>query len=182
MFDNPDLLQGILRVLSRLQIYVSQFELLVVGISLISGIIFMFIGLRRASLRAEMGPGQGSWASPISWLLSGIVLVALPRFLSVLSQSVFADPLQRDVGDILALAPDMVSFFQEDMSLQTIQGILRVVQLIGLIAVVRGIFILNSAIQPGSQAGIGAGITHLIGGILAYNVVLFMEVLNELFK
>ncbi len=182
MFDNPDLWHGAARVLARLQVYVSQFELLVIGVALICGIVFMVIGLRRAALRAEMGPGQGSWAGPISWLLAGIVLIALPRFLTVLSQSVFADPLQREVGDILALAPDMVSFFQEDMSLQTIQGILRVVQLIGLIAVVRGIFILNSAVQPGTQAGIGAGITHLIGGIFAYNVVLFMEVLNELFK
>ena len=177
-----DRLQGLLVVIARLQQYVSQFELLVFGISLICGIVFLMIGLRRATLRAEMGPGQGSWAGSISWLLAGVVLIALPQFLAVLSQTVFASPVQHDVTNITALAPELVSFFQRDLSLQTIEGILRVVQLIGLIAVVRGIFILNSAFQPGSNAGMGAGITHLVGGIAAFNIVLFMEVLNGLFQ
>ena len=175
-------LQGLLVVIARLQQYVSQFELLVFGISLICGIVFLMVGLRRAALRAELGAGQGSWAAPISWFLAGTILIALPQFLAVLSQTVFANPVQREVTDITALAPDLVSLFQRDMSLQTIEGILRVVQLVGLIAVVRGIFILNSSFQPGSSAGIGAGITHLIGGIAAFNIVLFMEVLNALFQ
>lgn len=182
MLEVGDSVRGLLVVIARLQQYVSSFESLVYGISMLCGIIFLMIGLRRASIRAETGPGQGSWAACISWMLAGIVLIAMPEFLSALSQTVFATPVQKNVTDITALAPELVSLFQREMGLQVIEGILRVVQLIGLIAVVRGVFILNSAIQPGSAAGIGAGITHLLGGIAAYNIVLFAEVLNALFQ
>lgn len=174
-------LHGMLKVIARLQQYVSQFEFLVMALAVISGIVFLMVGLRRASFRAELGPGQGNWAACISWILAGIVLISLPGFMATLSQTVFATPVQESVTNVTALAPDLVSLFTREMGLQTIEGILQVVQLVGLIAVVRGVFILNSAIQPGSAAGIGAGLTHLVGGIAAWNIVLFMEVLNALF-
>ena len=176
-----DTTNGLLRILARLQVFAVEFELLIFGLCTLFGIVFIVVGLRAATLRSELGPARGGWAGPISWVLCGVVFLGMPRFLGVLSQSVFSRSDQVGAHQILAYAPDMVDVFAREHSLATIEGIIQVVQVIGLIGVVRGIFLLNNALQPAGQGGLGAGITHLIGGILAYNIVVFMGVLNDLF-
>jgi intracellular multiplication protein IcmC len=50
-------------------------------------------------------------------------------------------------------------------------AILRLVQIIGVIAFIRGWLILAQSARQGSQPVIGRALTHIIGGILAINII-----------
>lgn len=57
------------------------------------------------------------------------------------------------------------------LSEDAMTALIELVQFVGLISFVRGWLIVVKSAQPGSQGGIGKGITHIVGGILTINIV-----------
>jgi hypothetical protein len=60
-------------------------------------------------------------------------------------------------------------------------ALLRIVQLIGLIGFIRGLTLMNKSAYRGPYSGLfGQGLTHVIGGVLAMNIVQFVGMIEDL--
>ena len=175
-----DNLITIVELIARLEVYLGQFFTLVVVIAQATGFVAVVIGVRSAGRRAEQGTGGGGWAGPISWIFSGIFLLSLPYTLSVLSRSVIRDGWSQVSAEIFTTAPDLLDALDGDVAEATVVGILRIVQFLGVIAIFRGILLLNASCQPGQQPTVGAGLTFIAGGTLALNIGSVLGALNEL--
>ncbi len=167
-------------LIARLEVYLGEFYALVVAIAWATGIAAIVIGTRAAAMRSEQGPGSGGWSGAIAWILMGVCLIMLPSLLDVLSQSVIRDSWSSVGVEIFSTAPELVGVFDGQVSRTAIVGILRFVQLLGVIAIFRGLLILNASVQPGQQPTIGAGMTYLGGGVLALNIGPVLAALNDL--
>ncbi len=167
-------------MLARLQQFLGQFWLLLTALAYLCGAAAIAIGVNAAGKRADQGPGQGGWAGPIAWMASGAALMAMPALLNALSNSLIGSNWDSVGPEIFSTAPNLLEAFDGHATQETIIGILRIVQFLGGIAIFRGVILLNAAAQPGQQQGLGAGLTHVIGGALALNIGDVLRLLNDL--
>ncbi len=173
-------LADLVELIARMEVFLGDFHVLVVAIAWATGITAIVIGARAAAGRAEQGPGAGGWAGAISWILTGVALLSLPTLLDVLSQSVIRDSWESVGVEIFSTAPELLSALDGRATEATIVGILRIVQFLGVIAVFRGLLLLNASVQPGGQPTVGAGLTFVAGGVLALNIGPVLTMLNDL--
>jgi intracellular multiplication protein IcmC len=101
---------------------------------------------------------------PVTYLLIAAVLLFLPSTFDVVMTTAFGSP------DVTPLSYNSKSV--GNLSVQATNAILGFIQIMGLISFVRGWVIIAKAAQ-GSSQGVttGKGITHIIGGILAINII-----------
>ena len=110
---------------------------------------------------------QTSVKIPIVLIFVGSVLIFIPTTYTTLSLSFF--------GTSSVLRYDQVSSSMDPRLLEAIVGI---IQLIGLISFIKGWMILvANAQQPGGQATVGKAATHIIGGLCAYNILGFTNII-----
>ena len=99
----------------------------------------------------------------VIYMLVASVFLYMPSVVDILMQSTFGAttiPISySETG-----STDVVS---ADVQI----AILRLVQLIGVIAFIRGWFILAQSAKQGTQSVVGRALTHIIGGILAINII-----------
>jgi hypothetical protein len=62
-----------------------------------------------------------------------------------------------------------------------VNAALTFIQLIGCIAFVRGWLIMKKVVEGGSNASLGQGLTHVLGGVLAINIFQFLVVMDQTF-
>ncbi len=175
---------------------------LVLAISFISGVFFIFKGismLRSISLQA--GKQEGGIAGPFVYLGIGAVLLYMPATTDIFSTSIFGsgismlfpsnDTVSIDFEDGTSSNVTVTSNYDQSASSQLMQyvsigagqdwamlinTVVMFIQLIGFIAFVRGWFILVHVGQAGAQQGSFAkGLIHVIGGVVAINFVPAMQ-------
>ena len=172
---------SLLEIVARLHVYVGQFAVMIYALATLLGVLFVIVGLRAAALRSEQGSHGGGWGGPIAWIVVGLLLLAFPATVLTLSQSLFGTGgMKTEIAEVFTEAPDLLRVFETHASRETIEGLMRIVQLFGLIAIVRGLFLLNAHVQPNRPPSFGAGMTHLVGGVLAVNIVSVLIMLNEI--
>lgn len=148
----------------------------------LAGATFIAIGLFALQKRSELGRQGGSWAGPASWMICGVILWAFPASLRVISASIFSAGDVPAAQAIFSWAPNTVATLSDGVARETLEAIIRVLQFFGLLAVIRGVFIVNASMQPsmGGQRTFGAGLTHIIGGILAVQIPRVAGVIENL--
>jgi intracellular multiplication protein IcmC len=149
-------------------------------ISMITGacfIIGMILALRGVYyLRAygelrTMTQSQTTMRTPITLFIVAAVFMYLPNAFQTLITTSF--------GYDSPMAYDQASSSIDPVILKALVGL---VQLIGLIAFVRGWLVLVAhAQQPGGHATLGKGLTHIIGGIFAINIIGVTQVIWNTF-
>ncbi len=164
----------------RLKLFLSDFWMLVEWIAWLTGAAAVVIGVNAAGRRADQGPGQGGWAGPIAWMLSGFALLSIPKLVDSLTATMIPGQWTHATSQIFSTAPNLMAAFDGAAAAETIVGILRIIQFIGFLAVFRGILLLNAAAQPAQRATVGAGMTHLAGGALAVNISAVLGILDGL--
>lgn len=200
-------LQHILTNLADLVVPITQ---LVLAISFVSGIFFIFKGV---ALLKHMGESQMMRSNPqgvtgpFLYLGIGAVLLYMPAASNVLSTTMLGNiPSLFSGSDMIELQSDdgggtfsvnTNPRYNQNASSELMQyanigidqewavmvnTISMYVQLIGFIAFVRGWFILSSVGSPGGaqQGAFSKGLIHIIGGIIAINFVPFMRVIAKL--
>jgi hypothetical protein len=175
----------LLQIIERLVGYLPSFYVLLYILSFLIGGIMVMVALRNAAKRHESGPNGGSWGAPMATFAIGVLFVALPGLVSSVTLSVFGvsfDSGKPDPQSIFRLAPVTVGLFDEESPGRTmIAGIVAVVQFIGLIAVMRGLKLLNASAQGGNgPPTFGPGFTFVVAGVLAVNFPLFVGVMERL--
>ena len=153
-------------------------------LSYVIGVVLGIVALRALARRSEMGPNGGSWGSPVATLIIASIFVSIPAFWQALTATFFGDGTAvPDAAAIFGYAPATLGMFEEGSpGRQLITGIVAIVQFIGLIAVIRGLLMLNKAAQGGGggQSTFGPGVTFVIAGIMAINFPIFVGVFESL--
>lgn len=169
----------LMQMIVRLQGYLPALDSLATGISWVIGILLVMSAILGAGKRNDMGQQGGSWASPITRFLTGVAFIALPSVINLLSFSFFGSA-PTNASAIFQYAPQTIGLFEEGSETrQVITAITAVAMFIGVIAIMRGLYMLNSAAQPGTQTGWGPGIVFLIAGTLAVNFPKFLGVMEK---
>jgi intracellular multiplication protein IcmC len=156
-------------------------EHLITGAAYLMGVGFAFKAVATLKQHGENRLGsqsQSSFKEPILYFLVAAVFLYFPTALSVLLDTTFG------YTNVLAYS----SLQTNNQALNTLfgssskmgQSLALIIQVIGLIAFLRGwILISRSATQGQQPGGTSKGIMHVVGGILAMNIVGTLQVLND---
>lgn len=145
---------------------------MIVGLSYVFGMFFMLRGVYALKVYGDMRTQMSSSSSiktPLIMFTVGTALMFLPTTRAVMLTTIFAysDPMP-------------LSYFTSNpiWSGQTTQILLQIVQLVGLIAFVRGwVYLAQTQSHNPGQHTFGKAVTHIIGGIVAINIEGTREVL-----
>lgn len=150
-------------------------------LSLLIGLVLVIFSIRMAMKISAMGRHAGEWSQPITTFLVGVSFAALPLLLNILSQTLFSStPVA--ASQILSLAPVTIGKFGDDPAVKTmITGMTAIVMVVGVIAIMRGLLLLNAASKGGqSSSSFGPGLTFLIAGTIAANFPTFVGMAEAL--
>lgn len=111
-----------------------------------------------------MMASQGNLKTPIIYLIVAVALIYLPQTIDDVMLSTFGNT------EVSPISYNNTSV--QGLTLQATNAILGFIQIIGLISFVRGWIIIAKSAQGAAQgASFGKGATHIVGGILAINIV-----------
>lgn len=120
--------------------------------------------------QSQSAQTQGTVGPPLIKFVIGAVLIYLPTTIDVGVASLWGTnpgPMEYQTkgGDPFGPAKD---------------GAIAIVRVVGYVSFVRGLIMLSHSADQGSQqGGMGKGIMHLIGGILAINVVGTINIISN---
>ena len=181
-------------ILQNLQKIVGPITVVLLSISYVAGIVLIFRGLgllKAFGMPLTQATRPGEIAGPLVYLIVGAALIYMPSTVEVTSHTFFGrgsksvviggkiqlSALGNAATKILSYAPELgIEKYWQDF----VNTIILYVQLIGLLAFIRGWFIIAHSGQPGVQPGsISKGIIHIIGGIIAINFLPVFEILRN---
>jgi len=136
-----------------------------------AGFLLIFIAIGRLMKSAQDGPRGPGGVGTIMTFITGGALLSFSPMVSSLTATVLGTTIETatfgELGsDITAGMGDVA----EGRAEAVISAIIMFVMLLGMISIMRGIFIMRGVAEGNSQASSMAGITHLIGGALAVNL------------
>ncbi len=166
------------RALVNLAGYVELLEALFYAICFLCGVAMVMIGLFRMTQRAGMA-ANATWRGAIATIFAGAVIVAFPALIGVLNATFWGDANTMPADRIFSYAPSLLKPVQGHAR-KVVESIVLLVQFLGLIAVFRGIVLLNEHVQAGTTSRLGPGITFVLAGALAVNLPRFAELLDDL--
>lgn len=171
----------LLQIITRITGFLPGFTTFFMVICFLLGVVFGIKGLLAAAKRQEMGPGQGSWAGPLMMFLTGVFFIAFPGLVNSLSETIFALQTPPEAESIFAYAPATIGIMDGAEARTIIIGITAIVQFVGLIAIARGLYLLNLSAQSSQgPKTFGPGLTFVIAGALAANFPIFIGVMESL--
>lgn len=168
-------------ILTNIANSLAPVERLITGGAYLMGCAFLFKAIYSLKVYGEartMMSNSASVKEPMIYLFVGAILIYLPTGFEVFMQTTFG------YQNVLQYAPVNSS----NQVLDTLFGSASVVgrpltmliQVIGLIAFVRGwVLIARSASQGQPPGGTGKGLIHVFGGILAINIVGTIDMINN---
>ncbi len=170
----------LLQIIRNIVAAIGPFATLLSIICFLIGTVMTITALKMAQKRQEQGPGQGGWNAPISTFIVAGLFLALPTLVNVLNVSMFGVQSQ-SASTIFAYADSTIGAIKGDTARELIQGLVLIIQFMGLIAVGRGLYLLNQSAQGGQgPKTFGPGLTFVISGIVATNFPIFVGVMEAL--
>ncbi len=166
---------------------------LVSAFSYLAGIILVMIGIGRLLKTSQEGAkGPGGIGTIFTFLVAGILL-SIDVVMGAAVGTFFGDSFTGMIGGALGVSnSNEISSFGL-LSLSTgsgaidshIQAVISAVVgfmiIVGVVAFVRGIFILRDVAEGGQQASLMAAVTHIIGGAFAVNIGGVMNAVQSTF-
>ena len=113
--------------------------------------------------------------------LTGIAFLGFSSTLSVLLGTLFGSGEVVAAEEVFAYGGLLLDPLAASGSREAVAGIVLIIQFIGILAVARGLLIMNQAATPGGQRVLGPGFTFLVAGALAVNFPVFAGALAKLF-
>ncbi|MXX88302.1 MAG: hypothetical protein F4213_08495 [Boseongicola sp. SB0677_bin_26] len=171
---------NLLEIIRNVVAALDSFGIVLSATCFLVGVVMGISALLQAQRRQVMGPGQGSWGAPLATFVTAVMFIALPQFVQVLNGALFGIGMVSPQS-ILSYAPSTIGRLSTGAAREMLLGITAIVQFIGLIAVARGLLLLNRSAQggPGPQT-FGPGLTFVIAGTLATNFPVFVGILEKL--
>lgn len=172
--DQADILKNIANSLEPIQH-------LITGAAYVMGCAFLFKAIYSLKVYGEartMTSSNASVKEPLTYIFVGAMFIYLPTAVDLMLQTTFGSNAQ-----ILAYAP----INSKNNTLETLFGVgspvgrplTMLIQVIGLIAFIRGWVLVARASSQGQQpGGMGKGFMHVFGGIVALNIIKTLEIIN----
>lgn len=173
---------NLLQVIRNVADIIPNLELLFMGLSWLIGLVMVIKALQLSAKRHAMGPSSGSWNEPAAMGVIGILFVALPALMNSLTLTIFGAPPDMDPASIFAYSPAVVGVMGSEggPAREIIIAIVVIVRFVGLVAVMRGLYMLNQSSKSHGQATAGPGFTFLIAGVMAFNFPFFVGMMERL--
>ena len=172
----PSGLERQVDVLNNIALSIAPFQRLITGAGFLIGCAFLFKAIYSLKVYGEartMQSGNTSIKEPLVFLIVGTLLIYSRTGFEILMQTTFGyeNPLQyASVGSDGAFGPN--SLIGRPVAL--------IIQLVGYIAFIRGwVLIARSASQGQPPGGTGKGLMHVLGGILAINIIGTLQLINN---
>ncbi len=139
------------------------------------GVLFVFRALYHLKVYGElrtMMSSQGTGLKqPGALLLTAAMLIFIPTGFEAILNSTFGYEQILDYG-VWNGEDDAVNF---DVTV----AVFKIIQVIGYISFIRGWMLLAKSAQQGSQGGFGKGLTHILAGVFAINIVGTLNMLSS---
>ena len=133
----------------------------------LAGIILVMVGISRMLKSAQEGPkGPGGMGTIFTFLVAG-VLFSIDSIMAAATGTFFGN---NDIAAGASLLSSTGDADVDDHILAVISSVVGFMIIVGLIAFVRGIFILREVAEGSGQASLMAAMSHIIGGALAVNI------------
>lgn len=141
----------------------------------ISAIILLFVGISRLTKTAQEGPrGPAGLGTIITFLVSG-ALFSIGGMTKTFMESLFGAGNIKAASRITGIMAPGDAYRVQTV----IDAVMAFVMIVGLIALIRGFFVLRAFADGGSQnASVAQALTFLFGGALAINLGEFINVLQ----
>lgn len=165
---------GINSMLDNLAKSYPSVERFLVAFCYVVGIWLMIAGFfklkRYADMRSSMMGGQAHLGGPIVYILVGVALFYFPEIVKISMTTVWGSASIVKYPD----TPSSWKYFTDP--------VIGLVRIVGYIAFIRGWLLLIRLAQESHQPGTGAkALLHLVGGILAINIVGTINMLGATF-
>ncbi len=132
----------------------------------IAGMILIMVAISRVVKSAQEGAKGPLGFGTIMTFITGGALISFNAFIRAFSGTLFGETKTRTHAELLYTdgIEDTTAIYA------VINSVLKIMILVGLISLLRGIFIIRDYAEGNQQASLMAGSTHLIGGALAMNL------------
>lgn len=153
---------------------------LLMTICYVLGTTLVIQSFMKAKKISERGGQPGNEVSGVfSRLLAGVVIFGLPALVGSISMTVFGDGASSDPNSIFSLSPTAGGIFTDDSAKKALVAVLTFVQVMGVTGIVRGVMKLNKAVEEPGRENVGMGVTHILGGIAAWNIADFIGIVDK---
>lgn len=146
----------------------------------IMGLTFIFRGLLRGS-KIGSDPRAAAPQGIIVNLLVGGVLTTIGTMIPVMTETLLGTGTDNSFAGIIKWSTFVGTGVDTAMADKTVAAILRFIQIIGIIGFIRGWLIIKSSVEGSGQATIAQGLTHIIGGTMAFNIGVMIRLFDETF-
>jgi len=167
---------GLASALFNLQDQLDEVWIMLIGITRLCGIGFTFMAVYKLKVYGRMTAFMSQEASilqPMAYLFVGAMLWYTGPLLDYSVSTIWGYDYSSVKSYDLSSDPTWSSL---------IEPITLLVRVIGLIAFLRGWFLILKGTQKGQQQGLlGKGVLHIVGGILAINLIGTVELLRSSF-
>ncbi|NNM58866.1 MAG: hypothetical protein HKM04_03540 [Legionellales bacterium] len=147
---------------------------IVTGFGYLAGVFFVIVGVHKLKEfgNSAMQSGKLAMKEPFAYIIVGAMLIYFPSTLGVFLTTVYGTS---SITPYIGYGAPGNTFNEIGA---TIVGI---VQFVGLVSFVRGLMMLHKVGVGESQQGasFNKGLTHLIGGIIAMNIVQFGHIISS---
>ena len=128
--------------------------------------------------KSAMSGGGGNLKEPLVYFFVAAIFIYFPSGMAVILNTTFGP------GNVLAYSPvnSRNPYIQGLFGSGSMvgQSLALIIQTIGGVAFVRGWVLVARASGQGQQpGGVGKGMVHIFGGILAMNIVLTLQIINN---
>lgn len=148
-------------------------------LSWLLGVIMVVSALIRVS-KPGFVHGKGTPSGTFAMLIIGAMLVSLPATIKSIEQTIFKAS-QNELDQ--SWSESDLSYMKKggeanERVLKAINAAFQYIRILGLIAFIRGLYLLKTAVD-GGQASILMASMHLIGGVLAMNVAPVVRIFHK---
>ncbi len=149
---------------------------LLAAFSYIAAVILLVVGVSRLTKTAQEGPrGPGGLGTIMTFLASG-ALFSSAGMMSTFTTSLFGNPT---VSTYATIDPTVINAADALKIAPVIEAVMTFIMIVGIIAFIRGWFVMKAFADGSSQASIAQGLTFLFGGALAMNLGDLVNVLGK---
>ncbi|MBA2657032.1 MAG: type IV secretion protein IcmC [Tatlockia sp.] len=155
---------------------------LITGAAYLIGLAFAFkaiVSLKSyGESRSAMSSGNANLKEPLMYILVAAIFIYLPTGVAIMLQTTFGTSSLMQYASVNSQISGINILFGSGSVVG--RPLTIIIQTIGVIAFVRGwILIARTASQGQPPGGTGKGLMHVVGGILAMNIVATLEIINN---
>lgn len=137
---------------------------------IMAGFLLVFIGITRLLKSSQEGVKGPTGIGTIMTFVTAGALLSFSPMIGALTSSVFGDPVSNTMAE-LSYQGGGLDAQEKARILSVIGAVVKFVLVLGLISVMRGIFMLRSLAEGGGQqVSMMAAVTHIVGGAIAVNL------------